>query len=456
MAKYFLFWVFALIFLVQTPFIFSLDCNFVSSANYNTCINILNSNLTSQEKEVLISNLDYKNKFFPDHDYIFQRNTNIKIINPPTGVKTYNGQFVKDAWLSIFTTMPSIIYKDSLYVPDKTKVLSAFNYKTTIPQNYYSSYYPQNNQGDCKRIYTLIQNYSEKRIYVNNIYQGSGRLVEVNVNSDSEIKAQYQINVGYNIDHYRWEKYCAYRRNGKCVYSYRCSYNYNEIQQDSISIEDTLKVKHYSNNLIGEIKTIDSYSGNNRIRTNYSDSFYLNFNDSYFKYNKFTYDVNYSKEPYYVYTLRAYDYNQETSNNLLKNGNDLIVKNTNSCKIKAFDFFKVIDKNCTSQNSNISFNVETDKLTYDPNETIQVYIYPSSVSVNLSYGNQSKIAKGNSSFIANLQNNKVSADISDYHSEKIIFVEDKEKTNTIFSLSIFGILNYFFYFALKKCFGGII
>jgi len=456
MAKYFLFWVFALIFLVQTPFIFSLDCNSISSANYNTCINILNSNLTSQEKEVLISNLDYNNKFFPDHDYIFQRNINIKIINPPTGVKTYNRQFVKDAWLNIFTTMPSIVYNDNLYVPDKTKVLSAFNYKTTTPQNYYSSYYPQTNQGDCKRIYTLIQNYSENRIYVNNVYQGSGKLVEINVSSDSEIKAQYQINVGYNIDHYRWERYCAYRRNGKCVYSYRCSFNYNEIQQDSINIQDTLKVKHYSSNLIGEIKTIDSYSGSNRIRANYSDSFYLNFNDSYFKYNKFTYDVNYSKDPYYVYTLRAYDYNQGISNNLLKNGNDLIVKNTNGCKIKVFDFFKVIDKNCTSQNSNISIYVETDKLTYDPNETIQVYVYPSNISVNLSYGNQSKIAKGNSSFIADLQNNKVSADLSDYHSEKIIFVEDKEKTNTIFSLSIFGILNYFFYFALKKCFGGII
>jgi hypothetical protein len=456
MAKYFLFWVFALIFLVQTPFIFSLDCNSISSSNYNTCTNILNSNLTSQEKEVLISNLDYKNKFFPDHNYIFQRNTNIKMINPPIGVKTYNGQFVRDAWLSIFTTMPSIIYNDSLYVPDKTKVLSGFNYKITTPQNYYSSYYPQTNQGDCKRIYTLIQNYSENRIYVNNIYQESGKLVEVIINSDSEIKAQYQINVRYNIDHYRWEKYCAYRRNGKCVYSYRCSFNYNEIQQDNISIQDTLNVKHYSNNLIGEIKTIDSYSGTNRIRPNYSDSFYLTFNDSYFKYNKFTYDVNYSKEPYYVYILRAYDYNQGTSSNLLKNGNDLIVKNTNSCKIKAFDFFKIIDKNCTSQNSNISFDVETDKLTYDPNETIQVYIYPSNVSVNLSYGNQSKIAKGNSSFIADLQNNKISGDIIDYHSEKIIFVEDKEKTSTIFSLSIFGILNYFFYFALKKCFGGII
>ena len=456
MAKYFLFWVFALITLVQTPFIFSLDCSFVSSANYNTCINILNSNLTSQEKDILVSNLDYNNKFFPDQDYIFQKNINLKIVNPPIGVKTYNGQFVRDAWLSIFTSMPSIIYNDNLYVPDKTKVFSGFNYKTTTPQNYYESYYPQTSQGDCKRIYTLIQNYSENKIYVNNVYQGSGKLVEVNINSDSEIKAQYQINVGFNIDHYRWEKYCAYRRNGKCVYSYRCSFSYSEIQKDSINIEDTLKVKHYSNNLIGDIKTIDSYSGNNRIRSNYSDSFYLTFNDSYFKYNKFTYDVNYSKEPYYVYTLKAYDYNQETSNNLLKNGNDLIVKNTNDCKIKAFDFFKVIEKNCTSENSNISIYVDTDKLTYDPNETIQVSIYPSNVSVNLSYGNQSKIVKGNSSFIADLQNNKVSADISDYHSEKIIFVEDKEKTSTIFSLSIFGILNYFFYIALKKCFGGII
>ncbi|MFA5856896.1 MAG: hypothetical protein WC867_06035 [Candidatus Pacearchaeota archaeon] len=457
MKKYFLFWMFALIFLVQTPFIFSLDCNKISIGNYQTCLSILNSNLTLQEKEILISNLDYNNKFFPDHNYIFQRNTNIKIDNPPIGVKNYNGEYVKDAWLSILSVMPSVQYNNDLFVPNQTKLLSAFNYKINAPVNYYSSDYPNTNLGDCKRIYTLIKNESENRVYVNNNYQGSGKLVDLKIESDSIIKSDYLMNVGYNIDHYYWETYCSYYRKGRCrQYSNRCSFNYNEIKQNSILIQDTLNVKYYNNTLIGDIKIIDSYKESNRININYSDSFYLNLNNSYYKFNKYSYEINYSKEPYYIQTLKAIDNNQLSSNNIQRSGNDLIIKNINNCKIKAHDFFNIIEKDCFLNVTNVSIKIQTDKFIYSSNETISIKISPDNLLVNLSYGNQSKIISNNTTFIADISNNKISADYSINHYEKIIFVKDKTKIKLIYSLSLFVILNYFLYSGLRKFFGGII
>jgi len=63
--KTFLFLVFALALSVQIPFISSLetiDCRDVAPVNYETCIGILNSDLSDEEKNLLISNLDYSNK----------------------------------------------------------------------------------------------------------------------------------------------------------------------------------------------------------------------------------------------------------------------------------------------------------------------------------------------------------------------------------------------------------
>jgi hypothetical protein len=72
MKKHFLLWLFALVFAVQTPFILAISCSELSLAVQPTCYEIQNADLTSVEKDLLISNLEYNNKFFPDHDYVAQ------------------------------------------------------------------------------------------------------------------------------------------------------------------------------------------------------------------------------------------------------------------------------------------------------------------------------------------------------------------------------------------------
>jgi len=446
-----------LLLVAGAPLVLAIDCNSISQANYNTCMEIMNSNLTDTEKSLIISNLDYSKKFYPEHSFIYDKNTNLQISSAPDGVQYYNGIFIKNAWMSIFTVMPSIIYNNSLYVPSQTKVLTGFNYQIQTPSNYYSPGYPSTSRGDCQRIYTQTKNSAENKVYANNNYQGSGKLVNINVNQDSQIKANYIINVAYSIDHYYWQRYCSKYKNGYCKkYSYRCKYNYNEIKTDTASINDYLNVKLYTNSLFGDVKTISSYSGSTKIETNYSNSIELSFQNSYFNKYEFVYDVNYSKAPYYVYTLKAEDYKQEQISNILKDENALIVNNINNCTIKTWDFFSTTQKSCFLDYKPINFSVDTERFNYKVNETIKVYVYPQNISVNLTYGNQSKQVIGNSTFIAEPLKNKVQATYESFEAEKIIFVQDTDRFGIIWNFSLFGLLNYVVYSVLRKCFGGII
>jgi hypothetical protein len=446
-----------LLVVVQAPFIYSIECTQVSQPNYDTCIQIKNMNLTDLEKEVIISNLDYSNKFFPDHKYVYDRNTNLLIGDPPTGINKQQGIFIKDFWMSIFTTMPSVLYNNSLYIPNQTKLFTGYNYRFVAPVDYNSPGYSSTSNGDCKRIYTLTRNVTENRVFVNNIHQGSGKLVNLNINNDSEIKSVFTANVSYSIDHYYWQRYCSRTRKGVCIqYNYRCAYNYNEVQRDDIQAIDILNVKYYNNYLFANLNTLSSYSGNTNFNLSFSNSVKTSFQDSSYTLNEFIYSVNYSKAPYYILTLRADDYRQEEIRNLFKQGSSLIVKNVNNCSIAYFDFFNYQNKSCYAEQKPIDFRIETDKLKYSLNETIKIAVYPQNISVNISYGNQSKIIIGNTSFFTEALENKIVAVNGSSKTERIIYVQEQDRFGIIYNFSLFCFLNYALLVVLRKYFGRVI
>ena len=455
MAKNIFFWSFALFLIVQSLFISAFDCNSMPHDIIDTCIQIQESDLIDEEKNALISNLDYNGKSFPDHEHVYQRNTNLLISDAPLEVEKQNSEYIKDAWLSIFSIMPSVLYNKSLYVPENIEVLSGFNYKIEIPQDYYSKHYPSTDKGDCKRIYTLIKNTSEARIYINNNYQDSGRLVPAAIDSDSEIKVEYDISVSVKIDHYKWRSYCCRRSSsGRCIkYCHYCKYRNSETIKDSIHITNSLNVKYYDNKLFADIEVIDSYSSTKKIAINYSNSARLDFQDSSYEFNQYAYDIAYSKEPYYAYTLRAEDYDQESMSNMLKDGNSMLVKNTDGCRIRAFDFFKTIEKACNAEYDGINFSINTDKLKYKLGETINVQIYPADVPTRISYDGEIKDAIGTTSFTAKPLKNKITAYYSSLQAESIIYVTDKERFAIAYNISIFGLVNYLLYTLLRKFWG---
>lgn len=441
MKKHFLFG-FALFFLVQTPFIFAIDCNDLDAVYYPSCIEIMNSELTDEEKDLLISNLEYSNKFFPDHEYISQINKNIQLTTPPEGIKTHYSKFIKNAWADILVAMPSVLYNGELYAPSKTQILSGFNHEVVLPSNYYSPRYPKTRNEDCKTKYYLRKNTAENKVYVNNIYQGSGRLVDVNINSNAEIKIKYIIRATIKIKHYEWE-------------DEECEYDYTEYKTDYLKIEDSIKVKFYTNNLFAEAEQIDSYGSAEKFKINYSNSIYLKFKDSFFKEDEFIYNINYSKAPYYFYTLHAKDYNQITLNNVLLDRDFILVKDSDDCRIKGFDFFNIIESPCKINQTNENFYIKTDKLKYKPDETINVNIYPKNISVLVTYGNETKQAINSITFKAEPLHNKIIAEYKTQKSEKIIFISDN-KIKVLWNLFVLVFLNCFLYFILKKYWGGFI
>ncbi len=443
---------FIFLFLAQSPLLLAISCNSVSLESYETCLEILESNIPEEEKNILISNLDYNNKTIPNHEYIFNINSNKEINSVPEGTKTHDKEFIKNAWVDIFSLMPSVLYKNVLYAPEKTTVFTGFNYELKIPDNYYSDGYPETKKEDCKTKYYLNENEAENKIYVNGKYVGKGKFVDISLEKDSEIKSEYTINVKIKIMHYEWDKSCSSRReDGSCrKYSYDCEHDYDEYKDEQIKISNTIQVKLYKNNLFAKVEPLNIYDGSISLEINYSDSVWIYFTNSKYHFNKFIYSIEYSKPNYYINTLKAEDYNQEEISNLYSGENILTIKGISNCRLKYFDFFKILESDCNTSSNSFDFFIKTDKLKYNRGEEINVNIFPKNISVKISYGDQSKIAKESTKFTAQSYENRIVAEYNGVTSEKIIYIKNKERLMIIWNIIIFIFLNYFLYILLGR------
>jgi hypothetical protein len=444
MAKLCFFGALVLIILVQSPLVFSYSCDDVSSENRASCLEIENSNLSLVEKQLIISNLEYVNKFEPNHFFI-SSNNNIIIEDAPDGTRKHDDGYIENAWMEIFAVMPSVIYNGSLYVPSVTKVLSGFNYELDAPtQNPVS--------GDCKTTYQLLQNYAENKVYVNNIYQGTGRLVPININQNSEIKSSYSIMVQYKIKHYEWERYCCRRNDdGKCTRRCRrCDYSHNEISQDRITIEDSVNIKFYNNELSANVVESSQLPSSTQLKINYSDSVEVSFVNSNYNYYKYIFEIVDSFYPYNILTLKAQDYKAESFANIFKNGDYLIVGDNDECKIRGFDFFNIIEKDCSAQNSYVGLNIKTNKLSYNSGEEIELNIYPGDILVNISYNGQSFLAKKDASLIAEESSNKIIVNYGWESTQKIIYVKNKSRILLVYQVTLVILVFVVLYVLVKK------
>lgn len=428
---------------MQIPFISSesINCNQITPAHMQECLQILDSDLSFDEKSLLISNLDYTNKMRPDHSYVYHKNVNLEINSPPEGVSKQNSNYIKNAWVDIFSAMPSVLYNGTLYVPNQTTILTGYNYEVQTPPDYYSPRYPKTSNGDCKRTYSLVENTAENKVYVNQIYHGDGKLVNLQIDSNSVIKSEYQIRVSVNVKHYRWMEE---------DHDQRCKYVYSETYSDQIQISDELNVSYYNQTLFADIDVLNQHQDTTKIYPNFSNSLELKFENSAYNFHEFVYSINYTKPPYYVYTIRAEDYRQESFSNIQKDGENILVNNVDKCHFRAFNFFETLNKDCLIFGDNFSLLIKTDKLKYKENETIFVSIFPNNVSVQLIYANQTKNAISNATFAAQSQANKITAKYHDYSAEKVIFLVNRSRLELYWDLSVFGLLNYFVYSVLKR------
>jgi len=444
------FWALALL-LVQAPFVFSLNCDAISSQNKDLCNSIIQmNNLTNEEKLLIISNLDYVNNLEPDHLSVYFHNK-IDVTSAPSSISTVSKTYVKNAWAKIFTLMPSIYYNNSLYVPSNPEVLTGFNYTLDIPADYYSPGYSTTNDGDCKRIYSITQNTAKNNIYINDIFSGEGKNVRITLNQDSKITSNYLINFKIKIDHYKWNSYCCKRRYGICRKTcYTCDFKSSETKEENILLEDSLNVKYYPNKLVADITNLKRNTNSNELKLNYSDSIFLSLQNSNFTFYKYSYNIISSFEPYNIYTIEAKDLKQINANNLIYTNNTINVKEIVNCLLTGYDFFNRIEKDCSLVDTKVNLSIQTNQTFYKLKNKILVNVHPNNIYVNLTYGNFSTLARSSITLDSKLEFNKIRAEYNGETAEKIIYVYDTSRFILIYRLAEIGIILILFYKLIKK------
>ncbi len=422
------------------PSVIAFNCNSLSGGDFYVCNNIQSTSLTSYEKDLLVADIFNKNKTSPNFDFVYSWNTKLSIPGPSDGKYSSSGT-IRNAWVDIVSLMPSIIENDTLYASDKGKLLTAFGYQSgSLPSG--------TEYRDCKTYYSWNGQSSSLSIYLNNVKIGSDKITAYQVYNNPEnlnFRAELTVNSGYRVDHYRYQ---YYRR----IYS--CRPYSTDYRTDTLRVVDSLDAKLYQNTISSSFKITDQYLNITKgvlSVSNYTN-LVLSFNNSEFSNQKYVYSLNYTL-PYYALTIKAERVDNFEYNNIRVDKNKenftFNVRDASKCKIELFDHFNSRIVDCDMSFNETIFSIKTDKTNYYENDTVKVYIYPSNVLVNVSYGNNSRIARNYTEFTATLYQNKVYAQLNDNKVDWLINVNKTENTIILYNLGALSFVGYFFYKSVK-------
>jgi hypothetical protein len=427
------------------PSAIAFNCNSLSGGDLTICNSIQSTNLSSYEKDLLISDIFNKNKTSPNFDFIYSWNTNLNIPNPPNGKYSSSGT-IYSAWLKVITLMPSIIENNTLYASTTGKLLSAYSYQTSLPFGTES--------GDCKTNYYSTGSSAVLNVYLNNQFIGNNKLSAYLINQDVEnlnFITRLAIKSNYNAEHYQNTKYCCKYYKNKCSkYCTKCAYSYTSYRTDTLNLEDSLTAKLYKGQLNSSFKITNEYYNitQGEINATGYTKFILSFNNSYYQISKYVYSLNYSL-PYYVLTTKAGPIETETLSNIhaTRENNKILfaVHDDSNCQIQLFDHFNLIIKNCDMSFNKTDFSIKTDKISYYENDTIKVYLTPSNLVFNITYANQSKSAKNYTEFKAVLFENQIRVKLNNQIKDYLINVKNKENTIIFYDLLLLAFFGYLFY-----------
>jgi len=234
--------IFLLALVLLLPSAIAFNCNSLSGGDFQVCDSIQKTNLTTYEKDLLISDIFNKNRTSPNFDFVYSWNANLNILNPSDG-KTYSSGTIRNAWIEIMALMPSIIENDTLYSANTGKLRTEYNYQYVLPSG--------TEYSDCRTDYSLSSNSSSLNIFINEYNIGNQKLNSFNIiqNYDNlSFKSELDIKVKYKVDHYRWKWV-----NGKK----RCRYSSAETRTDNLKLADSLNAKLYKNQLNSSFKITD-------------------------------------------------------------------------------------------------------------------------------------------------------------------------------------------------------
>lgn len=438
-------------FLLVVNTVTALDCS--ELRHTELCNEVISSNITEEEKVYLINSLIIDEKSYPNHTFIRDWNLRVNFSIPFENQTLFRDNYVKNAWVRIFSVMPSIIYNNSIFNNGTGEVLIGFNHEIDLPDNYTSEGYPREEEGYCKLTYSLENKQEALNLYNNNNLIGSGYLVNFSSDYDMNFSAEYVISVDTKIEKYEWETYCARKKGKRCVWTrHRCRLRGEEIAHSELILTDNISIKYYPNVLDAEIKIKDKYQDTTKFIFNTSNfsSLHLEFLNSEFNEYNYLYDI---VENNSILWLKTKKQHSENVDNLFIQDNEVIVKNIQNCNLTLFDHFTKKYFLCNLDYIEEEVVITTDKLIYSKNETILVSIEPSDKEFNVTYGEDSIIIRGNTEFSAKYPENKIYTNYNGKEISKTIHVKNDAPLNAIFVLGLFCGVNYTLTCLIRKYWG---
>ncbi|MBN1645617.1 hypothetical protein JW868_01105 [Candidatus Woesearchaeota archaeon] len=448
------------LFLLLVPVASAIDCS--KTMHADLCEQVISSDAASDEKEWLVTELIQDRRNSPNHEFVYDWNTKVDTFLPPEGITKYSSGFIKDSWLKLLSVMPSFLENDTLYINDTGELLSAYNHRIEIPPDYRSPGYPRTKDGDCATYYHLVAHTAVFDAFNNHAYLGSDNFVNYTASCDAEFSGRYDILLRTDIDHWKWNKYCcAKNKKGKCTkYCYTCKFSYTQNKVDNVTVTDKIETKHYKQNMTASFILLDQYENTSKgkLKASNFSSLHLDFAESNFTEYNYVYTLNRSIPPHNILTVKAEKLNRKSARNLNFIGNEtytLTLKNTSNCTITLQDHFSTKNLPCNLTAPEPDAVIETDKTSYDDNETIRVTIMPDK-EFNITYAGRNYTASGSINLKAEYPHNRISIFQKGKEISKVIQVKDKQPWNVLLSVTMFGSLNYILVGIVRKTWGGLL
>src|SRR3989338_4442638 len=91
--------------LLLLPSAYALTCDGLEGDSLSVCNETIQSNASMDEQQQLIAALYYPSKYYANHPFIEDWNTNIEFNEAPEGIEARSEGYIKDAWLKIVAVM---------------------------------------------------------------------------------------------------------------------------------------------------------------------------------------------------------------------------------------------------------------------------------------------------------------------------------------------------------------
>lgn len=412
-------WLWIFVLLMFVPFTLAFQCEDTHSPEW--CNEIQQSNLSDDEKSYLLADLVSPTKFHPDH-------LKVALINDRTPIRPKEGQssrFIENAWVRIGGVEPSVQVADSLLTPPEGRILAGSDYRVNIVQSL--------DPGDCDTRRRLTRDEQFVTYKINDEVADPVYSLNLADQTPLEIKAVSRVEISVAVDHYTLQKPCK-------LCKPVCAYSFTQIENDRLVVQDSLDAVYYDPAISAFVTTQDSHQGTVKNTINATELVNLRIFSEEASYTEHYYSFSeIERDSGFLQQMAIYQPSTEL-NNVVVSQDALIMPHSEQCKIEASSFFVTKTFNCEQEARSLALTVETNKLIYTQNETVNLKIFPKG-SYEVEYDNQVYNTTGQISLNATYLNNRITISNGQRTINKVIHVTNQAPIKSGGLIGIITVLN---------------